>query len=179
SPARYRRSDAPAPGPGPVLPGPVRVRKAGCHWYHSFSGSPHAEFEWRIGAGDDRPAQAGVAVVEHDRLAERDRTLGALEPHLQRGVLPHDDVAWLLRLPVPGLGGATEARSGRSTGDPVHGFGLQRRGVEPWRITALGNVQYVLPYVLADHVPRGGFETADTADVQALALAQGEVKDPW
>src|SRR5690606_4340375 len=85
-------------------------------------------------------------------------------------------LAGFLRLPVTGLGGAVEAPRRRAAADPVRGFAPQPGRNEIGAVAALVNHQHVARHILADHVPGRGVETAHAADLQAFALAQGEVE---
>src|SRR3569623_87278 len=63
--------------------------------------------EWRVGGRDHGAAQAGLAVVEHHRLAWSDCPLGFVDTHLQAGG-HHLYLACLVGLPVAGLGRAAK-----------------------------------------------------------------------
>ena len=64
-----------------------------------------AGLERGIGRGDHRAAQAGVAVVQHQRLPGRDRALRPRETHRQGAVVADLDPAGLIHLAVAGLRG--------------------------------------------------------------------------
>src|SRR5690606_8814837 len=130
-----------------------------------------------IGGRNDGAAQAGLAVVEHQRLPRGGRPLRPREAHRQGAVVTHLHLARLVLLPVTDLGGALEMLRRRRAFDPVHGLGLDGAGEQPRTVAVLVHVQDVSRHVLADHVPRCGRTAAHPADGQALALAQGEVED--
>src|SRR5690606_31667573 len=115
---------------------------------------------------------------QHQRLAGRDGALRALEAHPHAAVVQHFDLAGLVRLPVAGLRGAGEARGRRRAGDPVRRFAAQLARLQPRAVVALIDVEDVAVDVLADHEPRRLRAAAHAADVQALALAEGEIEHP-
>src|SRR5688500_9267799 len=98
------------------------------------------------------------------------------EMDFQRAVVADDDFAGLVGLAIARLRLAVEAGGGGRTGNPVRGFGPQRARVKERTIDALVHVQHVVRDVLADDVPRRGFETAHAAYVQAFALAESEIE---
>src|SRR5690606_15056457 len=122
-------------------------------------------------------AQAGIAVVEHHGLAGGDRTLRIVEGHLEVAAGFVDaHLAGFLRLPVTGLGGAVEAARRRASADPVRRFAPQPRRSEIGTVAALVNHQHVARDVLADHIPGRRVETAQPTQLQAFALAEGEIE---
>src|SRR5690606_35261214 len=129
-----------------------------------------------VGGGDHRAAQAGVAAVQHDRLAWRHGTLGAGETHVQGAVVAYLDLAGFPGLAVAHLRAAFETARGGGTADPVRRFTAQRGGLQPRAVVALVDEQHVARHVLADHVPGRLLAPAHAAELEAAALAQGEVE---
>src|SRR5690242_19965817 len=105
----------------------------------------------RIGGCDHGAAQAGLAVVEHGRLALRHGPLRLIEAHLQAAVRDMN-LARLVRLAVTGLGGTAERRCRRPSGHPVRRFGKQACRLQPVVVAALRYVKHVRRHVLANHV---------------------------
>src|SRR5690606_23461969 len=71
---------------------------------------------------------------------------------------------------------AGEAARGRVALDPVRRLAPQGGGLQPGAVVPLVHVQQVASDVLADHVPGCLVAAADAAELQAAALAQGEME---
>src|SRR5690606_1840242 len=130
----------------------------------------------RIGRGDDRAAQAGLALVQHHGLARGHGALGALEGDPQGPGLVNDHFAWLLWLSVARLRRAAETGGRRGARDPVRALAVQAARHEMGAVVALVNDQHVGRDVLAHDVPGPVVESAAATDPQAFALAEGVVE---
>src|SRR5690348_8887934 len=127
-----------------------------------------------IGGGDYCTAQANLAIVENHRLARRDSALWFIEPNIE-AVVAHADEATLVGLAITGARGAAEFGGWCTACDPIRRFRLQPLRKQPAVLAALGYVQHVRRYVLADHVPRFAAGAVAPADAQAVALAEGVI----
>src|SRR5690606_32546369 len=162
-----------APGPAPA---PGRRARACGRPARSCRLLPQPGFERRVGGRDHRAAEAVVAVVQDHRLAGGDGALGAVETHPQGAVFHAFDLAGLGGLAVAHLRAAGEAARGRVAHDPVRRLAPQGGGLQPGAVVPLVHVQQVASDVLADHVPGCLVAAADAAELQAAALAQGEME---
>src|SRR5690606_1519382 len=98
------------------------------------------------------------------------------ETHLQGAVVAYLDLAGFPGLAVAHLRAAFETARGGGTADPVRRFTAQRGGLQPRAVVALVDEQHVARHVLADHVPGRLLAPAHAAELEAAALAQGEVE---
>ena len=122
---------------------------------------------------DDGAAQTSIVGVEHDVLAGRDGTLGGIENYMQRPVIQPDDLAGLVCLAVPDLGGTSQGRvnAGGRCADPGAAGSSQLLRVEQGAVS-LVNDQGIVIQSLCHDVPRSVTGLPQPTDAQSLPMKQ-------
>src|SRR5690606_37764685 len=112
----------------------------------SMSGLPVTLF-------DDSAAQAAFTLVQHHLLAWRHRALRFAEFDPDASLIAQADQAFLVGLPVAGLGVAMQWQGGMHGIDPVDAAGAQCPRVEQGVLVALYDYQHITGQILVGDIP--------------------------